>query len=213
MSSYYDCSPKTNSTRVKVYGQKTNDIINNITGIFMLLTSIGVTFLIIFGFKTFIEPVGNNGSISPIKHHDIINLLFLLTFACACIIAGLSGMYNKIPNMSIYGFTSVIIIGVYTIFLFLSGKLNVFNFPNISFNSIKNSVLAVLGLVTGILVAYSLGYGNIKKGSKKPTRKERLRINREKKRIRNTASTIVSFSLLGAILLVTLVTFYMNKDN
>jgi hypothetical protein len=55
MSSYYDCSPETNNTKVKVYGPETSDIINNITGIFMLLTSIGVTFLIIFLSSTYIN--------------------------------------------------------------------------------------------------------------------------------------------------------------
>jgi hypothetical protein len=120
-------------------------------------------------------------------------------------------MYLKIPNMSIYGFSSFSIIGIYLIYLFISGNLKDLTFPTINDKIILSGVLAVV--FVGLWAAYFFGYGNIKKNSKAPTRKERLRINRENKRKRNTASTIFSFSLLGALLLVALFAVYINKDN
>jgi hypothetical protein len=201
MSSYYDCSPESNNTKVKVYGPETSDIINNITGIFMLLTSIGVTSLIIFAFQANTPLTGVN---------KFTNLLFLLTIACIFIIIGFIGTYRKMPNMSIYGFSSFILIGLYTVFLFLSGNLKDLKLPEINqpfipgFNPIFESFVAISVLFIGLLLAYFFGYGNIKKHKNK-------KINRERKRKRNTASAILAFSLVGAILFVAFGTVYKNQ--
>jgi hypothetical protein len=219
MSSYYDCSPETNNTKGEVYSNKTTDIINNITGIFILLISIGVTFLIIFGFKTFIEPlvydsISKTTPITPINSHNIIYLLFLLTFACISTIIGLIGMYIKSPDTSIFGFTSFILIGVYTIFLFISKKLSNLKFPTIinpiikGLNPMLASIIILVFFMLGLVALYMWEYNNWKKFSLMKSR----RVNRERKRKRNTASVILSFSLLGATLLVALVTVYINKD-
>jgi len=205
MSSYYDCSPESNNTKVKVYGENTSDIINNITGIFMLLTSIGVTFLIIFGFQT-------NFQLDNAKN-ILIKLLFLLTFACISIIVGLCGMYNKSPNTSIYGFSSFILIGVYTIFLFLSNNLKGINTENIFSTFFKFDkpvygnpliILAILWILSILL--YILVYKNVKKSKNR-------RINSQRKRQRNTAHAIFAFSVVGSFLFALLYTsFLVNKN-
>jgi drug/metabolite transporter (DMT)-like permease len=176
----------------------------------VLLTSIGATSLILYIFKQWIEPMATytcgSMTVTKIPFHDIIHLLSLLTFACINIIIGLGGMYKKSPNTSIYGFSSFILIGVYTIFLFLSGNLKNLSFPKISTKIKIAAVIAVALLFAGLNLAYFYGYGNIKKDKNK-------KINRERKRIRNTASAILSFSLLGELLLVALFAVYRNKDN
>lgn len=212
MSSYYDCSPETNNTKVKVYGkgtvysEKTTDIINNITGIFMLLTSIGATFLIIFGSKTAIESVKH-----PTQNHT--NLLFLLTVACMNIIIGLIGMYNKSPETSIYGFTSFILIGVYTIFLFISGKLKDIEFGLLTdkifvmdspINGVPLIILVVLLLLSSLL--YGLVYKNVKKSKNR-------RINSQRKRQRNTAHAIFVFSVVGSVLFALFISKILEIPN
>ena len=195
-SSYYDCSPETIGTKVKakIYSNKIRDTIHNITGIFMLLTSVGVTSFVISTVTTLIKGKSKE---------QLMNLLFLLAFVCINIIVGLLGMYLKIPNMSIYGFSSFSIIGIYLFYLFLFGNLKDLTFPTINNKIVLLGVLAVV--FVGLSAAYFFGYGNIKKGKNK-------KINRERKRKRNTASTIFAFSLLGALLLVALYAVYINID-
>ena len=235
MSSYYDCSPETNNTKVKVYGPKTSDIINNITGIFMLLTSIGVTFLIIFLSSTYIndtksyisEALKNitpgskldkgygeayRASISIKNSLNILTkanptyLLFLLTFACISSIVGLSGMYKKSPNTSIYGFSSFILIGVYTIFLFLSGKLKDIEFNSLTDNFFKTIPVAILVILLGTSFGLYFGvYKNVKKSKNR-------RINSQRKRQRNTAHVIFIFSVVGSVLFALFVSKFMQLN-
>jgi predicted nucleic acid-binding Zn ribbon protein len=206
-SSYYDCSPETIGTKVKakIYSNKIRDTIHNITGIFMLLTSVGVTSFVISTFTRLIKEQSK---------HELMNLLFLLAFACINIIVVLLGMYFKIPNMSIYGFSSFSIIGIYLIYLFLSGNLKDLKLPTIQnsliygIEPIPSVCIITTILILGLSALYSWKYNNWKKfsiyGSK--------RVKRERKRKRNTASAILSFSSLGALLLVALVVVYKNKD-
>jgi hypothetical protein len=242
MSSYYDCSPETNNTKVKVYGPKTSDIINNITGIFVLLTSIGVTFLIIFLSSTYINDTSDvfanaistvsssKSNLTNIKFNDKLwrasktiqsglnilegvltkanptYLLFLLTFSCISSIVGLSGMYKKSPNTSIYGFSSFILIMVYTIFLFLSGKLKDITFNSLTDNFFKTIPVAILVILLGTSFGLYFGvYKNVKKSKNR-------RINSQRKRQRNTAHVIFIFSVVGSVLFALFVSKFMQLN-
>jgi len=202
MSSYYDCYPESNNTKVNVLSPKTSDIINNITGIFMLLTSIGVTFLIIFFASTHIYITNKQTITKP----NPIYFLFLLTFACISIIVGLSGMYKKSPNTSIYGFSSFILIGVYTIFLFLSGKLKDIEFNSLTDNFFKTIPVAILVILLGTSFGLYFGvYKNVKKSKNR-------RINSQRKRQRNTAHVIFIFSVVGSVLFALFVSKFMQLN-
>lgn len=193
MSSLYDCSPETNNTKVKVYTEKTSDVIKNITGIFILFTSIGITSL-------FILAINQATSMMKLDDNPLFNTLVLILFALVVIIVGLIGLYHKLTNISIFGFTSFILIGTYIIFLGISGKLNNINFINIM-KYIKESVLGAVGIIVALVLAQVLGYGKFKKTKNKQKNKN----NKQKQRL---ANSILPFSLVGSILLVYLVASY-----
>jgi heme/copper-type cytochrome/quinol oxidase subunit 2 len=96
--------------------------------------------------------------------------------------------------MSIFGFTSFILIVVYTIFLLISGKLKDITFNSLTDNFISSVPLTILGilwLVSGLL--YGLLYKNVKKSKNR-------RINSQRKRQRNIAHAIFIFSVVGSVL-------------
>jgi hypothetical protein len=119
-------------------------------------------------------------------------------------------MYKNSQETIIFGFTSVILIGVYTIFLFISGKLTdiainpltdiIYLTNKKGFNFVALTILGVLLFISGLL--YGLLYKNVKKSKNR-------RINSKRKRQRNTGHSIFVFSVVGSVLFTLLISKYI----
>jgi hypothetical protein len=105
----YDCSPDTSNTDVQVKDDRR--LLQDITGIFNFLASIGASLFLIFGFKRLVST--NNGNSRPLQLHFIWLLLLIVTSSIV-LIYGISGGGTR---YSVWGLVNSIIPFVYVLFM------------------------------------------------------------------------------------------------
>jgi hypothetical protein len=105
----YDCSPDTSNTDVQVKDDRR--LLQDITGIFNFLASIGASLFLIFGFKRLVSTTNNDSR--PLQLHFIWLLLLILT-SIIVLIYGISGGGTR---YSVWGLVNSIIPFVYVLFM------------------------------------------------------------------------------------------------